>query len=332
MGFIFTFLKSQLFTRLPYPTSDFSGQTVIITGSNTGLGLEAARHIVRLGAAKVILAVRTIAKGEAAAKDIIQSTNAKKNTIEVWELNLSDYNSVKAFNARVQALDRLDALIQNAGILTSNFSLIEDNESHITINVISSALIGLGVLPKLKETSEAFNVKTRLTFVGSDLLYVAKFKEADMTGKLLDILSEGKDVDMADRYNVSKLLLLYTVREFTARSPLGSQSNVVIDYLTPGACKSDIFRDDMGWLRRAMMSVATFLVARTTEVGSRTLVHAAKPEIENEAHGAFLMDCKVAPGGPNVDSPKGQKQQKQWIEELLPKLESISPGVTKVLL
>lgn len=51
----------------------------------------------------------------------------------------------------------------------------------------------------------------------------------------------------------------------------------------------------MGWLRRAMMSVATFLIARTTEVGSRTLVHAAKPEIENEAHGAFLMNCKVAP-------------------------------------
>lgn len=200
MGFILTFLKSQLFTRLPYPTSDFSGQTVIITGSNTGLGLEAARHIVRLGAAKVILAVRTVAKGEAAAKDIIQSTNAKKNTIEVWELNLSDYKSVKAFNARVQALERLDALIQNAGILTSNFSLVEDNESHITINVISSALIGLGVLPKLKETSKAFNVNTRLTFVGSDLLYVAKFKEAEMTGTFLDALSEEKDVDMADRY------------------------------------------------------------------------------------------------------------------------------------
>jgi retinol dehydrogenase-12 len=44
------FLKQQ-FTSLPYPTQNFTGKTVIVTGSNTGLGKEAARHIARLGAA-----------------------------------------------------------------------------------------------------------------------------------------------------------------------------------------------------------------------------------------------------------------------------------------
>jgi short-subunit dehydrogenase len=112
MGFILTFLKSQLFAKLPYPTSDFSGQTVIITGSNTGLGLEAARHIVRLGAAKVILAVRNISKGEAAARDIIESTKVKENVIDVWQVDLSNYESVKAFGERVQTLERLDAVVR----------------------------------------------------------------------------------------------------------------------------------------------------------------------------------------------------------------------------
>jgi NAD(P)-dependent dehydrogenase (short-subunit alcohol dehydrogenase family) len=83
MGFMFDFLKSQLFFRLPYPTSNFGGQTVVVTGSNTGLGLEAARHIVRLGADKVILAVRNTSKGEAAAQDILASTKARKNVVEV---------------------------------------------------------------------------------------------------------------------------------------------------------------------------------------------------------------------------------------------------------
>jgi hypothetical protein len=36
------------------------------------------------------------------------------------------------------------------------------------------------------------------------------------------------------------------------------------------------------------------LLARTTEVGSRTLVHAVQPDLEPVAHGAFLMDCKIA--------------------------------------
>lgn len=93
---------------------------------------------------------------------------------------------------------------------------------------------------------------------------------------------------------MSKLLLLYGVRALAQLSPLSPQSNVIIDYLTPGACKTDIFRDDVGWFQRAMMKLAISLIARSTEVGSRTLVHAVVPDIGPEAHGAFLMDCKVA--------------------------------------
>ena len=50
MGFIY----SQLFAYLPYPTGYHAGQTIVITGSNTGLGKEAARHFARLGASKLV--------------------------------------------------------------------------------------------------------------------------------------------------------------------------------------------------------------------------------------------------------------------------------------
>ncbi|KAH0349295.1 retinol dehydrogenase 12, partial [Aureobasidium melanogenum] len=331
MGYAATFLRSQLFTKLPYPNSSFAGQTVIVTGSNTGLGLEAARHIARLEATKVILACRTVTKGQAAAADITASEHLTSDHIEVWELNLSSYESIRAFAQRVQRLDRLDAFIQNAGILTTEYRLEEGEESTITINVTSATLLGLSVLPKLRESANKFGVRGRLTFVGSDLQYIAKFKEAETTGSLYAALNNKEGVDMDDRYKVSKLLLLYTVREMAARSPMGQDSNVIIDYVTPGACKSDLFRDDASWIQKLIMNIMIFIIARTTEQGSRTLVHAASPDISTNAHGAFLMDCQVFPNGDNVDSEKGRKMQKRFTEELFAKLETIHPGITSCL-
>jgi retinol dehydrogenase 12 len=62
MVYFLDLLYSQLLVKIPEQTSDFTNQTVIVTGSNTGLGLEAARLLLRLNASKVILAVRTISK------------------------------------------------------------------------------------------------------------------------------------------------------------------------------------------------------------------------------------------------------------------------------
>ena len=97
------------------------------------------------------------------------------------------------------------------------------------------------------------------------------------------------------RYKVSKLLLLYAVRSIASQSPVSPKSNVIINCLSPGACKSDIFRDEAPWYQRFFQAIAIATIARTTEQGSRTLVHAVEPEIGEETHGAFLWDCKVAP-------------------------------------
>lgn len=58
------FLYSQLFVTPQLPAQAFNKHTVIITGANSGLDLEAAQHFYRLGTARLILAVRTIAKGQ----------------------------------------------------------------------------------------------------------------------------------------------------------------------------------------------------------------------------------------------------------------------------
>jgi NAD(P)-dependent dehydrogenase (short-subunit alcohol dehydrogenase family) len=196
-------LRSQFFVSIPQPKSDFSGQTIIVTGSNTGLGLEAARQLVRLKAAKVILAVRTVSKGEAAAADILRTTKATKNTVEVWPLDLSNHDSIKDFGARVAGLDRLDAVIQNAGIMTPfNFVRVGDDEMHIAINTIAPILLALLILPKLRESAKKFGIRARLSFVGSDLHYIAQAKEANTPGPVLDALKDEKMAkeNMGNRY------------------------------------------------------------------------------------------------------------------------------------
>lgn len=65
--------------------------------------------------------------------------------------------------------------------------------------------------------------------------------------------------------------------------------------MSPGACKTDLFRDDVSVIVRAILNLVVNMVARTTEVGGRTLVDAVKPDLGVETHGKFLMDCTVWP-------------------------------------
>ena len=96
------------------------------------------------------------------------------------------------------------------------------------------------------------------------------------------------------RYPISKLLLYYAVREIAVRSPLSTESNVVITCLTPGYCVSTLLRPPLPWYHRAGNVIALSLLARSTEAGSRALVDGIRPDIGAEAHGRFLQNCRVA--------------------------------------
>lgn len=164
------FFYNQLFVTPELPKTDCTGRTVIVTGANTGLGKEAARHIVKLNAEKVIITSRDASKGAAAAKDIEDSTG-KTGVVEVWNLDLQSYDNVKAFAERVNGLKRVDTIIENAGINTTAFKEAAGNESTITVNVVSTFLLALLVLPKLQETARKFNVVPNLTIVSSEVHY-----------------------------------------------------------------------------------------------------------------------------------------------------------------
>ncbi|KAL8829477.1 MAG: hypothetical protein Q9170_006149 [Blastenia crenularia] len=316
------FLYSQLLITPPVPKQRFDGQTVCVTGSNTGLGLEAARYITSLGAEKVILAVRNTEKGEA-AKASIEETTGRKGVVEVWQLDLTSYESVKEFAKRAQGLQRLDVLLENAGLMNDKWIMAEQDELSVTTNVVSTFLLGLLLLPKLQETASRFNVQPRLVIVASDMHFNTNLEERKAPS-IFDKLREKEGARMSIRYAVTKLMQVLIVRELATRINQSSKPKVIVNCLTPGLCYSDFMRDITGGFL-LFANMMNFLLARTTEVGSRTLVTAA--EAGEESHGKYMADGRVSYVSPFVLSDEGAETQKRLWTELAQKLDQIQPGL-----
>lgn len=82
-------------------------------------------------------------------------------------------------------------------------------------------------------------------------------------------------------------------------------------------------------MNNPILTLAKKIFCRTTEVGSRTLVHAGLGG--KDTHGAYLSDCKITPCAALVEGKEGPEMQKRVWAELAEKLEHIEPGVTKNL-
>jgi NAD(P)-dependent dehydrogenase (short-subunit alcohol dehydrogenase family) len=101
---------------MPLRTNDLPdqhGRIAVVTGANSGIGLEAARGLARAGA-QVTMACRDTVKGEAAAERIRESIPSAE--LEVAALDLASLDSVRAFAGRYPH-DHLDLLINNAGVM-----------------------------------------------------------------------------------------------------------------------------------------------------------------------------------------------------------------------
>ncbi len=291
--------------------------------------------------------MRNTAKGEKARASIEESTG-RKRVVEVWELNLSSYQSVQAFAKRAEGLERVDVLLENAGLMNLKFGMAEADESTVTTNVVSTFLLALLMLPKLRETAQRFNTAPRITVVSSELHFMAKFEEGKEEGRgVFEALRDEKRADMGDRYVIpcfffcmrragladrearygtTKLLEILLARELAQRiqpSP-GAEAAVIVNTLTPGACKSDFFRE-AGFISRTVMTIIGAIIARTTEVGSRTLVAAASSG--QESHGRYMADGVVSTESPWVLSEEGKRVGERVWRELMEDLERVNPGI-----
>lgn len=321
---ISTTIFSNLFVSLPIPSTDadLSVQTFIVTGSNKGLGLESARHLSRLGAGKLILAVRNETKGLEAKSDILATTARPESSIDVWPLDMDSVDSIKAFAVRAATLARIDGVLANAGLMTAKFSSSQGNEQSLHVNVVGTFLLYLLLAPKMKESGKHTGNICRFAIPNSALHYTAPIAELrSREDGLLGRLSNRDTADMAGRYSLTKLLVVYAVRELVERSAVTASTkeapSIIINTPNPSFCKSDLGKemaDSVGF------KIGERLIARSTEEGSRTLVHGLLAG--QETNGQYLTNCHVARYSPSFHLPQQYDESLTWsIQALLVRLQ-----------
>lgn len=209
-------LISAQWKTLPIAPKDCTGQTYIVTGANTGLGLETARHYVRLNASRVIVASRSLSKGDAAKKSIDKSTG-RPGVAEVWQLDLGSHDSIKAFAKKAQSLERIDALVENAGVaMTSRWEEVAGTEIGVQTNVVGTFLLAMLLMPKIRETQRKFKITPRITVVTSGVALRAKFNE----GKEDDIYEALSNRSKSEQY-ISERCVSFSIHNIF-HYPLGA--------------------------------------------------------------------------------------------------------------
>ncbi|TFK96205.1 short-chain dehydrogenase [Pterulicium gracile] len=289
-------LLTQFSRPLPVASEDLSEQTVVILGANTGLGFEAAKHFARMEPGRLILACRSQSKGAEALDTLRRETGYERG--EVWMIDLADFASIGRFADRFnQEEARLDILVANAASGLATYELTKDGyETTLQVNHLSTTLVSLLLLPKMVATSK-LNSKTsarkpRLVVVSSGLHHMYQFDARALAKRsVLSYVSGSEHCTPANLaggrvYSMSKLLNVFFVRSLASRLSTEGPS-VIATIVEPGYCYSSLRRHWTG-LQSLVDSLTQFLLARSTEVGSRQLVCGALSFEDEEVHGQYI--------------------------------------------
>ncbi|WP_433892437.1 SDR family oxidoreductase [Streptomyces sp. CA-111067] len=131
-----------------YVVPDQTGRTAVVTGANSGTGKEAARRLAAAGA-RVVLAVRTPAKGEQARAEIL--AEHPRADLLVRRVDLADLGSVAEFADATLADGPLDLLLNNAGVMAppTRMTTADGFELQFGSNYLGPFALTLRLLPAL---------------------------------------------------------------------------------------------------------------------------------------------------------------------------------------
>jgi len=233
---------------------DQAGRVVIITGSNSGIGFEAARALA-LKNATVILAVRNLEKGAAAKAAIVNEYSAAK--VDVALLDLSSLKSVNIFaESFTKGNDRLDQLINNAGIMIPPYGKTEDGfESQIGTNHLGHFALTSKLFKLLDKTPDS-----RIVNLSSG---AHKAGNIDFD----DINWEKRKYSAWKAYGDSKIANLYFTFELKRRIG-NSKSEVKVAAAHPGYTAT-------GLQKSAFLKALNFVVAQPGPMGALPTLRAA---------------------------------------------------------
>jgi WW domain-containing oxidoreductase len=250
---------------------DLTGKVYLVTGCNSGLGLETTRVLTLRGATVLGLA-RTVEKAEGAGAQV-------SGTVVPYACELSEPASVRACVAAVQEGGHvIDGMILNAGIMALPKRTVQHGqELQFLTNHVGHFMLATGLLGQLAADGRVV------------VLSSSAHQTPPKGGIAFDDLSLEKGYSGVRAYGQSKLANLLFARELARRLPEGQVAHAV----HPGVIATNLARHLPGFAQVAFRMIEP-LFLKTPAQGAATQVWAATHPDNGARNGEYMADCNVA--------------------------------------
>jgi NAD(P)-dependent dehydrogenase (short-subunit alcohol dehydrogenase family) len=289
---------------------DLSGKVIIITGANTGLGFEASKEVARRGA-QVILACRNMDKAQTALTQI--NEEIPDASAEVIQLDLASLESIHQFADKFKAkYDRLDVLLNNAGIMFAPYGKTEDGfEQTFGVDHLGHfALTGL-LLDVLKKTP-----KSRVVNVTS---FVHTRGEMDFD----DLMFENNGYSPSEAYPRAKLANLLFTYELQRRFESAGIDCISVA-VNPGFVRTKWLRHMGSRFRAFFIGIFLRLLGQSPAMGALSEIRAS---VDPDVKGGEYYSPDGRFGGYPV---RAESSEASHNEEDAEKLWEVSESLTGV--
>jgi NAD(P)-dependent dehydrogenase (short-subunit alcohol dehydrogenase family) len=254
------------------------GKVVLVTGANSGIGLEASVKLARLGA-ELVMVARDRAKGEAALADVKRRAGSDK--VSLLLCDFASQSSIRALATEYRKThDRLDVLVNNAGSVSDARQVTGDGlEQTFAVNHLGYFLLTHLLLDLVEKSAPS-----RIVNVSS----VGHYRgELDFD----NLQYERGGYAIMKAYSRSKLgNVLFTVE--LARRLAGK--GVTVNCLHPGAVATNIW-SHAPWFARPILSVAKLFMITPEQGGDRIVYLAAAEDVEGQSGGYYENNKRVTP-------------------------------------
>jgi WW domain-containing oxidoreductase len=264
------------------------GKTMLVTGCNSGLGLEAMR-VLALRGARVAGTARTVAKAKEACDSV-------KGATVPLACELSDPASVRACVAEVKKQDlKLDAIICNAGIMAlPKLEKAHGYELQFFTNHIGHFILVTGLLDQLTDTGRVV------------MLSSSAHTRAPKGGIELDNLDGAKNYTAWGNYGQSKMANILFAKEL-ARKFEGTKKTA--NAVHPGVIATNLGRHMNPFLRVPFGALAPLLLKTVPQGAATEVFVAASPKVDGIS-GEYFADCNVTT--PRADARDAELAKKLW--------------------
>ncbi|XP_075971778.1 retinol dehydrogenase 13-like [Anticarsia gemmatalis] len=251
------------------------GKVVIVTGGNSGIGLETAKDLSSRGA-KVIIACRSVRRATEAKEEIIKASG--NTDVHFRQLDLTSLRSVREFCDQIYKTEkRVDVLINNAGAGgLGNVKTADGLHVGMQVNYFAPFLLTCLLIPLLKSSapSRIINVSSMMHKYGE-----IDFENLNMEKYWSDYLV----------YANSKLFLNLITLELSSRL---KGTGVTVNALHPGVASTNIFRNIPSEIIKTIVGAFIgFMFQSPWEAAQTSIYLAVAPEVENVS-GKYFSDCR----------------------------------------